>query len=157
MGQRDVARDVLALMDALGIDRALLLAHDWGAFVAYLMLLEAPERFDGYLVCNMAHPWQTRNNAATSLAAAGLPAVRGQHRCSLASKDPLPGAVHFRARPKAHRIDRAAVKVYADRFRDPVCARTATDTYRTFCCTNCHGCTPPELRRRPCRFVRCSA
>ena len=40
--------------------------------------------------------------------------------------------VVFGAGPKAHRIDPSAAKVYADRFRDPVVARTATDTYRTF-------------------------
>jgi pimeloyl-ACP methyl ester carboxylesterase len=57
--KEDVAQDVLALMDALGVGKALLVAHDWGGFVAYRMLLAAPERFDGYLVCNMAHPWQT--------------------------------------------------------------------------------------------------
>jgi pimeloyl-ACP methyl ester carboxylesterase len=55
--KEDVASDVLALLDALGLDRVLLVAHDWGAFVGYLMVLRAPERFDGYLALNMAHPW----------------------------------------------------------------------------------------------------
>ena len=55
----DVAADVLALMDALGLDRVLLVGHDWGGWVAHLMVLAAPERFDGLLVLNMAHPWQT--------------------------------------------------------------------------------------------------
>ncbi len=48
---------MLALLDALGLDRVLLVAHDWGAAVGYLMVLREPQRFDGYLVCNMAHPW----------------------------------------------------------------------------------------------------
>ncbi|MDT7795943.1 MAG: hypothetical protein QOD59_5384 [Mycobacterium sp.] len=51
--KEDVASDVLALLDALGLDRVLLVAHDWGAYVGYLMVLRAPERFDGYLTLNM--------------------------------------------------------------------------------------------------------
>ncbi len=58
--KEDVAKDVLALLDALGLDRVLLVGHDWGGFVGYLMVLEEPQRFDGYLVCNMAHPWLRR-------------------------------------------------------------------------------------------------
>lgn len=131
--KEDVAQDVLALMDALGLDRVLLVAHDWGAFVGYLMVLDAPDRFDGYLVCNMAHPWQTPRTMLPHLwrllayqpfvASIG---VRLQQRTDYLRR------FIFGSGPKAHRIDRGAATVYADRFRDPVCARTATDTYRTF-------------------------
>jgi pimeloyl-ACP methyl ester carboxylesterase len=34
----DVASDALALIDALGLDRVLLVGHDWGGFVGYLGL-----------------------------------------------------------------------------------------------------------------------
>ena len=50
--------------------------------------------------------------------------------------------------PKAHRLDPAAARVYADRFRDPVVARTATDTYRTFLLRELpKGAREPEDRR----------
>ena len=49
----DVATDVLALIDALGLDRVLLVAHDWGAYAGYLMVLRAPEKFDGFLAMNI--------------------------------------------------------------------------------------------------------
>ena len=39
--KEDVATDVLALLDALGLDRVLLVAHDWGAYVGYRMVLRA--------------------------------------------------------------------------------------------------------------------
>lgn len=131
--KEDVAQDVLALMDALGVGKALLVGHDWGGFVAYRMLLAAPERFDGYLVCNMAHPWQ---NTRTTLPhfwrmlayqpfVAGIGVMLQQHT-------PYLERVIFGFGPKAHRVNPSAAKVYADRFRDPVCARAATDTYRTF-------------------------
>ena len=71
--KEDVATDVLALLDALGLDRVLLVAHDWGACAGYLMVLREPERFDGYLVCNMAHPWLSAAHRAAAPVAVLLP------------------------------------------------------------------------------------
>ena len=131
--KEDVAADVLALMDALGLDRALLVGHDWGGFVAYRMLLAAPQRFDGYLVCNMAHPWQTPRTTLPHLwrFLAYQPFVAG-FGMVLQQRTRYLERVVFAVGPKAHRLDPAVVRVYAERFRDPVCARAATDTYRTF-------------------------
>ena len=55
----DVATDVLALMDAMGLHRVLLVAHDWGAYAGWRMVLREPERFDGFLAMNINHPWQS--------------------------------------------------------------------------------------------------
>jgi len=63
--KEDVASDALALIDALGLDRVLLVGHDWGGFVGYLMVLGAPERFDGYLVLNMARPTSSLTSGQT--------------------------------------------------------------------------------------------
>ncbi|WP_433176346.1 alpha/beta fold hydrolase [Actinoallomurus sp. CA-150999] len=49
--------DVLALMDALGLDRPLLVGHEWGAWVGFMACLRAPERFDRFLALSMIHPW----------------------------------------------------------------------------------------------------
>jgi pimeloyl-ACP methyl ester carboxylesterase len=49
--------DVLALMDALGLERVRLIAHQWGARTGFLLCLRAPERFSHYLALNMVHPW----------------------------------------------------------------------------------------------------
>lgn len=136
--KEDVAQDVLALMDVLGVDalgvgKALLVAHDWGGFVAYRMLLAAPERFDGYLVCNMAHPWQTPRTTLPHfwrfLAYQPFVASIGM---ALQQRTKYLEKVIFGFGPKRHRVSPADARIYADRFRDPVCARTATDTYRTF-------------------------
>ena len=54
--KEDVASDVLALLDTLGLDRVLLVGHDWGGYVGYRMVLGKPQRFDGYLALNTAHP-----------------------------------------------------------------------------------------------------
>jgi len=131
--KEDVAADVLALMDALGIGRALLVGHDWGGFVGYRMLLAAPERFDGYLVCNMAHPWQTPRTTLPHfwrfLAYQPFVASAGMF---LQQRTRYLERMIFAFGPKAHRVAPTTAKIYADRFRDPVVASTATDTYRTF-------------------------
>lgn len=49
--------DVLALMDALGLDRVRLVGHDWGAWTGFMACLRAPERFEHHLALNMSHPW----------------------------------------------------------------------------------------------------
>lgn len=41
----EVSADVIALMDALGEESAVLVGHDWGAFVAWSAALIYPERF----------------------------------------------------------------------------------------------------------------
>jgi pimeloyl-ACP methyl ester carboxylesterase len=41
----NMARDLLAVMDALGLQRVRLVAHDWGARIGVLACMEAPERF----------------------------------------------------------------------------------------------------------------
>ena len=147
--KEDVAADMLALMDALGVQRALLVGHDWGGFVAYRMLLAAPERFDGYLVCNMAHPWQTPRTTLPHfwrfLAYQPFVASIGE---TLHRRTRYLERVVFAFGPKAHRVDPAAAKVYANRFRDPVVARTATDTYRTFLLRELpSAASHPEQRR----------
>ena len=93
----------------------------------------APERFDGFLVCNMAHPWQTARttlpHAWRLLAYQPLMASVG---VALQQRTRYLERIIFGFGPKTHRIGQATATVYADRFRDPVCARAATDTYRTF-------------------------
>jgi pimeloyl-ACP methyl ester carboxylesterase len=52
-----MADDLLGLMDALGIERAGLVGHDWGAFSGMLACLKAPERFTGLVSCSVPHLW----------------------------------------------------------------------------------------------------
>ncbi|GLP79726.1 putative epoxide hydrolase EphF [Mycobacterium antarcticum] len=145
----DVAADVLALMDAMGLDRVLLVGHDWGGFVGYRMVLAAPERFDGYLVMNMAHPWQTPRTILPHfwrfLAYQPFVASIGM---LLQRRTPYLERVIYRVGPKAHRVKPADARIYAERFRDPVVARAATDTYRTFLLREFPaGAREPEVRR----------
>lgn len=127
--KEDVVTDLVALMDALGLEHVLLVGHDWGGFLGHLLTLRVPERIDGYLALNIAHPWVPPKVMARHawrflmyqplIAIAGVPV---QTRTSFLDRA-------FRA---ASEIDPQTARVYTDRFRDPVVARTARDTYRTF-------------------------
>jgi pimeloyl-ACP methyl ester carboxylesterase len=131
--KQDVADDLLALFDALGLERVLLVGHDWGAFIGYLLVLGAPQCFSAFLVCNMPHPW---NSPATVL----------RHMWRLGHMPPMaiagrPLMEHTRVLEKVifrlgvgerNAISAQDIRWYADRFRDPVCAQATVDTYRTF-------------------------
>ncbi len=55
-----LAADVLALLDALELERVDLIAHDWGAWIGFMLCLEHPERFGHYLALNIYSPWPER-------------------------------------------------------------------------------------------------
>ena len=52
-----MADDLLGLMDALEVERAGLVGHDWGAFSGMLACLKAPDRFTGFVCCSIPHLW----------------------------------------------------------------------------------------------------
>jgi pimeloyl-ACP methyl ester carboxylesterase len=90
MTVRSLATDALALLDALGIERAHVLGYSLGSAVAQELALAAPDRVasavllctwarpDGFqraLITGLAHPWRTRHmeEALTALGVAFSP------------------------------------------------------------------------------------
>src|SRR5947209_6165719 len=51
------AADIVALLDAEGLDRVRLIAHDWGGFASFLLALRHPERVERMVVLDIAPPW----------------------------------------------------------------------------------------------------
>ncbi|MFG2005234.1 alpha/beta fold hydrolase [Spirillospora sp. NPDC048911] len=49
--------DLLALMDACGLDRVTLVAHEWAAWAGFMACLREPGRFRHHLALNIVHPW----------------------------------------------------------------------------------------------------
>lgn len=49
--------DALALLDALEIERAHLIGHDWGGFACFAAGIAAPERIASMVVLNTVPPW----------------------------------------------------------------------------------------------------
>lgn len=60
--KEDMATDVLAVLDELGLERVKLVGHDWGGWIGFLLGLRAPQRFERFLALNIVPPWvNTRN------------------------------------------------------------------------------------------------
>jgi pimeloyl-ACP methyl ester carboxylesterase len=51
------AADQIALLDALGIEHASVVGHDWGGFTAFLLGLRRPDRIGPIVACSTPHPW----------------------------------------------------------------------------------------------------
>jgi pimeloyl-ACP methyl ester carboxylesterase len=54
-------RDMLALLDELGVGELSLAGHDWGGHVGFLLALEHPERLRSFLALNILPPWRSRD------------------------------------------------------------------------------------------------
>jgi pimeloyl-ACP methyl ester carboxylesterase len=55
--KENMADDVFAVLDELGIERVKLVGHDWGGWIGFLMALRKPERIDRFFVLNIVAPW----------------------------------------------------------------------------------------------------
>jgi len=64
--KEDMATDVLAVLDELGLERVKLVGHDWGGWIGFLLCLRAPQRFERFLALNILTPWVTRRSAAAN-------------------------------------------------------------------------------------------
>jgi pimeloyl-ACP methyl ester carboxylesterase len=51
------ARDQIALLDALGLERVKLIGHDWGGWTGFLLGIAHPDRIERMVICNSPHPW----------------------------------------------------------------------------------------------------
>lgn len=51
--------DAVALLDALEIERAYVIGHDWGGFVTFLLGIRHPDRVERAIAINAPHPWPT--------------------------------------------------------------------------------------------------
>lgn len=132
-----LANDVFGVLDALELEQVDLLAHDWGAWIGFLMCIERPERIKHYLALNIVTPWA---DARPSLSAAlGLwrlwyqvvlatPGL-GQTlltRTSFIRRLITAGAVHSGA------WSAAELESYSAVLREPARAAASTQLYRTF-------------------------
>jgi pimeloyl-ACP methyl ester carboxylesterase len=65
--KENMADDVLAVLDELGLERVKLVGHDWGAWIGFLLALREPQRFERYLALNILPPWTSTRAMAPHL------------------------------------------------------------------------------------------
>jgi pimeloyl-ACP methyl ester carboxylesterase len=125
-----MAEDAVALLDALNIETALLLGHDWGGWAGFLAALASPRRWTALVATGIAHPWQPL-----------MRALRNAHRLAY---QPLLAAPFLGPRlmpriiPRALRVmlgdgpDPGGTREFADAYAEPDRAEAASRLYRDF-------------------------
>lgn len=126
------ATDVLALLDAMGLERVRLVGHDWGGFAGFLMCLREPQRVERYLALNIIHPWPTVDAAnlwrLSYQLGLSLPAT-GSVRARV-----MPGLIKAALRRSATQegtFTEADLDAFAGRFADPARANATARVYRS--------------------------
>jgi len=138
-----LADDALALLDALGIERAGLLGHDWGGWAGFLAVLRRPERFTGYVAMGTAHPW-TRPSLGTLPRLGYQPPIATPLLGPRLIRDtPLVAKIHRVGWGERSTLDAAAVDVFAAAYRDPDRAEAGSRYYRDLLTRE----LPGQLRR----------
>jgi len=130
----ELARDVLALLDALALERVDLIGHDWGAFVGFLLCLEAPDRVRRFLACSIPHLWlASERPSVRGLAQLWYQVVLaapllgpGLMRQGTFARQVLQGARHH------GRYTDAELATFVDVLREPARARATARYYREF-------------------------
>jgi pimeloyl-ACP methyl ester carboxylesterase len=125
-----IAEDAKALLDALGIKRAILLGHDWGGWAGWHAALKDPERWLGYVATGIPHPWTTPLAALKT-----LPRLAYQPPIATPVLGPrlIPGLVPRILRAawgEKATYDRTAEEIYAAPYRER--AEAASSYYRQY-------------------------
>ncbi len=129
-----LAKDLIGLIDSLGLDRVRMVAHDWGGFAGFLACLLAPERFERYVALDVIHPWfripaPTPGAMLSASYQFALAAPMGER---ILRHTPLVKEIIKRgSHPDASWTDEE-LATYADIFRDGERARASSALYRTF-------------------------
>jgi pimeloyl-ACP methyl ester carboxylesterase len=144
-----LARDVVNLLDELGLDRVRLVGHDWGGWVAFLICLFHPERVERFLALNIPHPW----NGLSPRAALGL--WRFWYQWVLATPflgQRVAGRLHKR-RDRVSRLlgvgwTEEEFESFMGQFREPARARASSQLYREFTLRELPRAVAGRYRRR---------
>ena len=127
----ELTLDLLGILDELDIDRATVVGHDWGGWIAFQAGLREPDRIERVAAIAIAHPWRTRDPRAV------LDAWRFTYAAVVSL--PLIGP----------RITQLAARVFlrgdARMLEDLDRARATQHLYRSFITQEMHEPAPGEL------------
>ncbi len=132
--KEEMATDVLAVLDELGLERVKLVGHDWGGWIGFLLCLRAPQRFERFLALNILPPWVRLREIVphawrfwyqVPIVTPGL--GYRMHRSGEFVPKVLVGGSSVR-----EAWDERTLRAFADRFMEPDRARAAVQVYRVF-------------------------
>ncbi len=133
--KEDLAADVVGVLDALGVQRANLVGHDWGGVVGFLVCLDHPARVARFVPMNTGHLWPT-------LSPRGIPkALIGLTYQGLLAGPVVGRRINASPRMVGKVVDAISTgpdvaaeyaRQFAPRFADPARARAASQVYRSF-------------------------
>ncbi len=131
----ELAGDIVELLDALELEQVDLLAHDWGAWIGFILCLGHPGRFGHYMPLNIATPWPEPPSLRGLSSAARLwyqavlatPGLGGTliRRTGLVRRLIGTGAVH-------QAWTEQDLDIFADVLRSPERSAASVHLYRTF-------------------------
>jgi pimeloyl-ACP methyl ester carboxylesterase len=132
--KEEMATDVLAVLDALGLERVKLVGHDWGGWIGFLLCLRAPQRFERFLVLNIVPPWVNVRNVVAEAwrfwyqLAILTPGLGYRlHRSGKFVPKVLVGASEDKGA-----WSEEAIRSFAENLAEPARARAAVQIYRIF-------------------------
>jgi pimeloyl-ACP methyl ester carboxylesterase len=126
------ARDVIALMDELGLEKVRYAGHDWGAYVAYLLGFDFPERFERLAALAVGPPWREGTPPPSLLLMLTYQSlVSSPGAGALAIRNGLPAVMLKAGRGKGS-FTAEELAVFDDRWKEDGRANASVQTYRTF-------------------------
>ncbi|HEY8763172.1 MAG TPA: alpha/beta fold hydrolase [Solirubrobacteraceae bacterium] len=130
------AADIVALLDAEGLERVRVISHDWGAFVSFLLALEHPERIERLVALDIIPPWPAAARPHPGLLrilAYQVPlATPGLGPRVMTSSTRFVRTLIRVGSGKGARWTDEELDVYANVLREPARARATSACYRTF-------------------------
>jgi pimeloyl-ACP methyl ester carboxylesterase len=136
----DLADDVVAMADALELDRFKLAGHDWGGMVGFHVCLKQPDRVTHYTAAGISHLWVRAEEASRSERLKLLGRI--WYQFLLAS--PLLGRLIVQRAPALMRtvlkqgserpgaFTDAEIETFVAQWAEPARARACVQVYRTF-------------------------
>jgi pimeloyl-ACP methyl ester carboxylesterase len=121
----NLAQDVVAILDALGLQKVRLMGHDWGGFVTTLLAQHWPERVERAVVLDVPPPWDTTPDPRRLLGIAHMPFLSSPFGAQLTP-------VLAERILRMSKLDDAAVREYTEALRPPERRRASVSYYRTF-------------------------
>lgn len=132
----ELAADMVALLDALELDRVDLVGHDWGGYTGFLLCLNAPERIRNYLALGIVHPWfEPPKPSPQALQRTAYQLILAAPLLGESVLRFLPGFVKLALRRGAHpemRWSEEELACFADSFRPRDHALASSHVYRSF-------------------------